>query len=607
MMTTTAFDERKQAAREWLQSPAAAQLTAETRSNIDRWLSQAAYADSLPALLDLIESRDEAQLTALFWEQLPFGTGGRRGPMAEFGSATINRRTIAESARGLADYVCSQRPEHAPCPSVAIAYDTRLRSAEFAQVVAQALAAAGFRVWRYATPHATPQLSFAVRHLGCDCGVMISASHNPPADNGFKAYWSHGGQVLPPHDLGIIAAVNNTQAIPVVDFEQARQAGQIVDIDAAVDAEYVRRVVSLSRGTQRALSILYTPLHGVGEASICPVLSQAGFDNVEIFEPQRSQDGNFPNVADHLPNPERVSVFRAAIEYAEPRGHDLILASDPDADRLAAAVRTADGHYACLSGNQLGALLTEYGVTRRPDTLTDGYVLTTLVTTPLIATICRAAGVRVLSELPVGFKHIGATMDSEGADRLIFAAEESLGYLAGDYCRDKDAAIAALWCAELAAELKLQGQTLLDQLTAMQHRYGWHRESQISRTLPGPTGSARMASILRRFREQPPVRIGEATVHRVRDYGQQVVRSAPHFQVCDSLSVAAGDLLFADVAYDGVTGQVGLRPSGTEPKVKCYFFTQAPAAMPYHQGEQRTLNLLKELESGLIQWMDAVP
>lgn len=606
-MTTSALDERTLAAREWLQSAEGAQLTVETRANIDRWLSHAAYADALPALLDLLESRDVAQLTALFWEQLPFGTGGRRGPMADFGSASINRYTIAESARGLADYVLSQRHESALPPHAAIAFDTRKRSDEFARVTAQVLAAAGLQVWLYATPHATPQLSFAVRHLGCDCGVMISASHNPPADNGFKAYWSHGGQVLPPHDQGIIAAVSNTQEIPTVDFDCARESGQIRDIDAAVDAEYVRRVVSLSRNTQRRLKILYTPLHGVGETSIVPVLSQAGFGEVEIFEPQRTQDGNFPNVPDHLPNPERAAVFRGAIDYAEQQGHDLILASDPDADRLAAAVRTADGYYACLSGNQLGALLTEYGVTRRPQALAEGYVLTTLVTTPLIATICRTANVRVTADLPVGFKHIGAAMEREGAERLIFAAEESLGYLAGDYCRDKDAAIAALWCAELAAELKSNGQTLLDQLTALQHRYGWHRESQISRTLSGPTGAVRMARIIHRFREQPPAQVGEATVQRFRDYGRQVIRSAPQFQVSGQLAVAAGDLLFADVVYAGVTGQVGLRPSGTEPKIKCYFFAQAPATMPYHEGEQRTMSLMKELESGLMQWMDAVP
>ncbi len=584
--------------------------------NIQHWLTVSAYAEYQPAILDLVEQRNERELTRLFWEQIPFGTGGRRGPMAEFGSATINHRTIAESAWGLGQYVLQWRKsasvDAGTQPRAVIGYDGRHRSAEFADVTARVLLAAGFQVFLYREPRATPQLSFSVRHLHCDCGVMISASHNPPGDNGFKAYWSSGVQVLAPHDAGIIACVQLAGEIALADRDAAAANGQCVWLDDTIDQAYVAAVTALSQSSQRQVRLLYTPLHGVGESSIVSVLRQAGFADVGVFAPQQAIDGDFPNVPDHLPNPERSAVLFPAINFArdpinsagEP-GHDLVLASDPDADRLAVAVRTAAGSYVCLTGNQLGALLTDYAVAQRKAALPHGYVVSTLVTTPLIPAIARAAGLTAIDELPVGFKHIGATMEERGADQFVFGAEESLGYLAGDYARDKDAALAALWCAELAAELKATGRTLCDRLAELQQQHGCHRESQVSRSFPGPEGVADMARLIERFRRQPPDRIGEAVVRRIRDYGQQVIRVMPDNRVTEQLAVHAGDLLFAETTFQGVSAQVALRPSGTEAKLKLYFFAQAKPFMPLREADERTLDAIKELQNGFDEWIQS--
>jgi len=602
---TDDLEPRRQAARDWLESDAARRaLTSNTLANIRQWLDRAAYRDAWPALLALLEAPNVGELTRLFWEQIPFGTGGRRGPMAEIGSATINRRTIAESARGLADYVRQATGEAKP--RAVIAYDTRLRSDEFAKLTASVLAAAEFQVFLYPAPRATPQLSFSVRHLNCHCGVMISASHNPPADNGFKAYWSHGGQVLPPHDKGIIDGVNACDEIPLGDYNAAIRSGSIVLLGHDIDRAYVDAVAALTLSTSRDVKLLYTPLHGVGETSIVPVLQQAGFAGLEIFEPQREQNGTFPNVPDQLPNPERAAVFGPAMDYAEAHAHDVILASDPDADRLAIAVRLKDGRYDCLSGNQLGALLADYALkqrTARGDLTPEHYVIETLVTTPLIAAVAKSYGVRVLRDLPVGFKHVAAAMDRLGPERLVIACEESVGYLAGQYCRDKDAAVAALWTAELAAELKAQGRTLADQLHELYRRHGYHREAQIAKTFHGPAGAAQIAGLIRKFRERPLVELGGATLERVRDYGRKEIRRVRDNRVIGTVDVNAGDLLMVDGQTDGVAIELGLRPSGTEPKIKFYLFAAAPATMPIPESESRTLRVIKSLQQGLEEWI----
>ena len=646
-------------------------LTSTAGDNLNRWLTEPYYANYRERLIDLIDRAAFDELDRLFWERIPFGTGGRRGPMSDFGSATINARTIAESAHGLAIYVQRvARPgslqEHdAKGLRAVVARDTRHRSTEFARLTASILAAHGFTVFFFPEPRATPELSFAVRSLECDTGVMISASHNPPSDNGFKAYWNTGGQVLPPHDQGIIACVDASEDIPSIDFDLAVKEGRIVllgstndlrsvdqqrrrleatatasrfmALDALdVDRAYVAAVCALSlsntgpirvmdrdRDTDRdrsdagsvghvgrsalgTIHALYTPMHGVGESSIYRVIQQAGFHNVDLYEPQRAQDGRFPNVPDHLPNPERPEALRPAIEFARQNGHVLVLASDPDADRLAVAVRTPGDEFTCLTGNQLGALLADYVLSQRAAAGTlssEHFILETLVTTPFLEPIGRAYGVRVIRNLLVGFKYIAAAIDANGPDRFVFAAEESVGYMAGEYCRDKDASVAAMFALELASELRTSGKTLVDRLDELYVRHGYYHEAQFVQVCPGAQGSNEISRMMLALRDRTPARLGTAIFETVRDYQRHEVRSLPSNTVQSELPQPSGDLLILEGTSGPCRVSLAGRPSGTEPKIKFYLFVNTSPELSLSEAKPLAQRALTELESALKEWL----
>jgi phosphoglucomutase len=587
------------------------QISAGGAKNLKQWLLQPHYAKYQPALLELIDRDAFEELDARFWEVIDFGTGGRRGEMGDFGSATINERTIAESAHGLAVYLKQVKGQSGG--RAVIAYDTRNRSPEFARLTASTLAAHGLQVFFFESHRSTPELSFAVRYLSCDVGVMITASHNPPPDNGFKAYWSNGAQVLPPHDKGIIECVYQAGEIPSVDFDEADADGRISIISEQVDRDYLDAVLDLSLSNARKIPAIYSPLHGVGETSISEVLKLAGFKQVRTFEPHRAPDGNFPNVPDQLPNPERPEVFAPLIAEAQATGAELVLASDPDADRLGAAVRDKDGSFTHLTGNRIGALLVDYVLRKRSvaETLSPRhYVVETLVTTPLIAEIARAHRVRVIDDLLVGFKYIGQTMDQEGPDKFVFGAEESLGYLAGQYCRDKDAAVAALYLLESAAELKQQGLTLLDRLDELYLEHGYFLEDQRSEVCRGPRGKEQIDLLMRTFRENPPGELGGIVLARVRDYATHEVRRLPDNQKIGDLPSPKGDLMMVDSALSesSATGcqiTMAIRPSGTEPKIKFYFFARTPSGGPATLAEQKqqTADTLTAFQDALSQWV----
>lgn len=591
---------------------ATGQLTPDAGRNIERWLVGEQYEPYRGELLELINARHFSDLNDYFWERIPFGTGGRRGPMSSIGSATINERTIAESADGLAKYVLRYRaesPQHKTTPRAVVAFDTRHRSAEFARLTACVLAANGFHVDFFPQPRSTPELSFAVRHLSCDTGVMISASHNPPSDNGFKAYWSTGGQVLPPHDAGIIAYVDRATTIPLADFDKAVLDNRITLAGDATDAAYVAAVCQLGLSSCRQINALYTPLHGVGESSVYRVVREAGFEGVSIFEPQRSQDGSFPNVPDHLPNPERFAVFGPAIEHAKTTGVDLILASDPDADRMAVAVRNVHGEFVCLTGNQLGALLTDYVLSRRTAAGTlspDHYIIETLVTTPLIADIGHSYHVQVIRDVLVGFKYIAGEIDARRADQFVFAAEESIGFMAGDYAHDKDAAIGALYVLELAAELKGQGQTLLDRLNELYERHGYFLEETTSKMCPGSSGQAQIQRIMKAFRSKPSSVLGGCVWDSVRDFKQHEVRSLPSNNVVEQLPSPSGDLLIFSGRSGDCRVTVAMRPSGTEPKIKFYYFINRTPTPALDFARESAATCLSEVRDALDQWMEEV-
>ena len=591
-------------------------LTPATGQNLDRWLTEPYYSAYRNQLIELVDRKAFDVLDSLFWERIPFGTGGRRGPMSEFGSATINARTIAESANGLAVYVQRSASSDALTSTgtarlrAVIARDTRHRSTEFARLTASILAAHGIQVFFFPEPRATPELSFAVRHLQCDTGVMISASHNPPSDNGFKAYWSSGGQVLPPHDKGIINCVDATEEIPTIDFDTAVREGKIVILsptsDLDVDQDYINAVCDLSLSASRNIRILYTPMHGVGESSIHRSLLQAGFSKIELYEPQRSQDGSFPNVPDHLPNPERSQALQPAIEFAKQHGHALVMASDPDADRLAVAVRTTGDHFVCLTGNQLGALLADFVLSKRAANGTlspDHYLVETLVTTPMLAAISQSYGVRIFRDLLVGFKHIAATIDENGPDKFVFAAEESVGYLAGEYCRDKDACVASLYGAELASELETQGKTLVDRLDELYVKHGYYHESQFVQVCPGAQGSDQIARMMQALREQTPSKLGELEFQTIRDYKRHVIKALPSNTVVSELPHPSGDLLILEGKSGDCRVSLAGRPSGTEPKIKFYLFANTPPEMPLAKAKLIAQKSLTDLQAALQEWL----
>lgn len=588
------------------QAAADGKITSPALENLRRWVSEPQFGDFVPAIVRDLEAGNWEQIDRMFWEVIPFGTGGRRGIMGDYGSASMNPRTVAESAQGLASYLHKYTGKGGG--SAVIACDSRNRSIEFARLTATTLAANGLTVYFFPTNRSTPELSFSVRHLKCEVGAMISASHNPPGDNGFKAYWNHGAQVLPPHDKGIIDCVYTAGSIPTIDFDEAVSAGKIILLDEKIDDTYVNSVVALSLSSARDVRAIFTPLHGVGETSVYQVIKRAGFKDVAIYEPQRSADGNFPNVPDQLPNPERPVVFDPAIKQAIETSADLVLASDPDADRLGLAVRGKDGKFQHLTGNRIAILLADYILAKRKQSgsLTpEHFVVETLVTTPMVARLAQAAGVRAIDDLLVGFKYIAETMDRNGPDKFVFGCEESLGYLAGQYARDKDAAIAALYILEQAAELKAKGKTLLDRLDEIFAEHGFCLEDQMSQTCEGSQGKAQILQLMQAFRTTPPVELSGIKLTRARDYSKHEVRTLPSNEVASPLPHPSGDLVFFDSAPGDLEVSVAVRPSGTEPKIKFYFFARAScsSAVALEETKQQTSASLKACMSALSAWI----
>jgi phosphomannomutase len=553
----------------------AGKLSASAAQNVRTWLTQPEYAPYAAEVVRHVETGLWKELDDAFWTVIPFGTGGRRGRMYPIGTNAINERTIGESAQGLADYVretCGAGPH-----SCAIAYDTRHRSVEFARLCAEIMAAAGFSVCFFDGHRSTPELSFAVRYKKCSCGIMVTASHNPPSDNAVKIYWSTGGQLVPPHDEGVIDRVYRVERIERMPFDEAVAAGRIVRCQTEVDPAYIAAAAGCALGGSRALKVVYSPLHGVGSTAVVPVLSAAGFGQVEVFGPHAEPNGDFPNVPGHVANPENPAVFDAIIARAKEIGADLVLASDPDCDRIGcAAPKTPDpnGEWGTFTGNQIGALLAEYVLARSKAAgrLTpDHYLVKTLVTTELIRRIGAAYGVKTFGNLHVGFKWIGEEIDRRGPEKFLLGCEESHGYLVGTYARDKDGAVAALLLAELAAQLKVQGKTLHEQLDALFWQYGCHLEKTISVTMPGAEGMTKMQEVMARLRERPPASLAGRKVVAVRDYlGLKTMRTT-----IEPLNAPSGDMVILDLEPPG--NYVAVRPSGTEPKIKFYVFAYEPA------------------------------
>jgi phosphoglucomutase/phosphomannomutase len=553
------------------------QLTAGAVANIKTWLTEPRYAQYASQVLEHIEAGKWQQLDDAFWTVIPFGTGGRRGRMYAIGCNVINDRTIGESAQGLADYVKSQ-PASGEL-TCGIAYDTRHNSRHFAELCAGIMVAAGFKVYFLDDYRSTPELSFLVRYKKCSCGIMVTASHNPPSDNAVKVYWSSGAQVLPPHDKGIIDRVMTIDRIVQTPFADAVAQGKVVMCKEEVDAAFLREVEAQHFAGPRDLKIIYSPLHGVGASGVMPVLAADGFRDVELYGPHAEPSGDFPNVPGHVSNPENVVVFDAIIERAKQVSADLIMATDPDCDRLGcAAPLSADrqGSWSVFNGNQIAVLLCDYVLEQRKKAgslAKDHYIVKTLVTTEMLRRIADSYGVRTCGNLQVGYKYIAQAMDAEGPDKFAFGAEESHGYLVGQYVRDKDAVVASMLMAELAALVKSQKKTLHQKLDDLYWQHGYHSEKQLSVTMTGSEGMAKMKALMAKLRTAPPDSVAGLKVAQIRDYGQLLVTLAG--KPSQPLDGPKGDMVILDFAEKG--NYVAVRPSGTEPKVKFYMFTYVPA------------------------------
>jgi len=559
------------------QAVAADNLSPSAEENLRIWLTEPRYADYKSLVIEHIEAEKWRELDDVFWTVIPFGTGGRRGRMYPIGSNAINDRTIGESAQGLADYVKSQLGSNAEL-SCAIAFDTRHKSEHFARLCSEVMVAAGFKVYFLQEFRSTPELSFAVRYKNCSCGIMVTASHNPPSDNAVKAYWSTGGQLLPPHDQGVIDRVMTVESIERASFEQALSEGKIEQCVEEVDREYVEAVAKLSTPGPRDLQVVFSPLHGVATTSVCPVLQKAGFQQVEIFSLHATPDGDFPNVPGNVSNPENPAVFDIIVSHARQAGSDLVVASDPDGDRIgcsAPLTLAENAEWKTLSGNQIGALLADHVLETRQQAGTlssDQYIIITLVTTQLTRRIADSYGVRTFGDLLVGFKWIAGVIDEQGPEKFLYGTEESHGYLAGQHVRDKDGSVGALLLCELAAKLKANGQSLHEKLEALYWQHGLHCERTVSVQMPGSEGMDRMKKVMQQFRDEPPTELGGVEVRCARDYGNQVTIQPDGSRT--PLEGPKGDLVILDLAIEG--NYVAIRPSGTEPKIKLYMFTYEP-------------------------------
>ena len=539
--------------------------------------TQAPYDEATQSeVRTLLEEWGEALVEA-FYTDLEFGTGGLRGLMG-VGTNRMNAYTVAQATQGLANYMLEAVPSGA---SIAIAYDSRNNSPAFARVAAEVMAGNGIEVHLFPALRPTPQLSFTVRELGCTAGIVVTASHNPKEYNGYKVYWSDGGQIVPPHDKGIIERVRSVSGPAEVRWgRDAASQARIHLLDVQADQAYWKTVQDLrlsedliANGSD--LSIVYTPLHGTGSVSVIPALDAAGFRSVHIVESQRHPDGNFPTV--RSPNPEEGAALSEAIELAKTVNAQLVLGTDPDSDRVGIAVPDAqsEGGWRLLNGNETGALLVDYVVSQRAqmDLLASGdFVAKTIVTSDLMADIGRRAGLDVHETL-TGFKWIAdAIRREEGKGRFVAGGEESYGYMIGDEVRDKDAVAAVCVLSELAHVAHAEGSDLIGRLEGIHRTHGAYKEALVSQTKQGRAGKAEIAAQMEGFRTSPPAELAGERVIEVRDYAAQRATD-----VRDG-STRTLDLPASNVVQL-VTEQntlVTARPSGTEPKIKFYFSVRMP-------------------------------
>jgi len=546
-----------------------------TQATINQWLSGNYDETTKSEIQTLVDNNSTTELTDAFYKSLEFGTGGLRGIMGA-GSNRINKYTIGTATQGLANYLNNKYPGEKI--SVAIAHDSRNNSDYFAGITADVFSANGIHVYFFEALRPTPELSFAVRHFGCKSGVMLTASHNPKEYNGYKAYGADGGQFTSPDDKLVIDEVNKIKSIDEVKFD--RVEANIELIGEAVDKLYLDGITALSLSPdainrQHDLKIVYSPIHGTGITLVPKALAQFGFTNVTLVEEQSKPDGNFPTVV--YPNPEEKEALTLAMNKAKEIDADLVLATDPDADRVGIAVKDNDGEWVLLNGNQTGSLLINYLLTAWQERgKLDGnqFIVKTIVTSNLIEEIANKKNVTYYNTL-TGFKYIGQLMtELEGKKYFIGGGEESYGYLIGDLVRDKDAVVSAAFISEMTAYYKDKGASLYNALLDMYVEYGLYKEDLVSLTKKGKTGAEEIKAMMVKFRENPPASLGGSKVSVLKDYELSQETDLATGKVT-KLDYPTSDVL-QFITEDGSI--VSARPSGTEPKIKFYCSVNAPLA-----------------------------
>ena len=558
---------------------------------------------------ELIKAENMAELEDRFYQNLEFGTGGLRGIIGG-GTNRMNTWMINHATQGLANYFIKTFPEKAKAGtlSAVIAYDSRRFSDVFAEATALIFAANGFKTYLFTSLRPTPELSFASRTLGCDTGVVVTASHNPPQYNGYKAYWNDGAQVIEPHDTGIIDEVNAVSTIKTISKEEALASGKLIMIDKEVDEKYWEMCKAqlfrpdVIKAKASEAKIVYTPLHGTGAMHVEKVLSDLGLTVITVPE-QRIPDGNFPTV--EKPNPEEAPALKMAVELAEKEKADVVMATDPDADRFGIAVPDANGKYVLITGNQMGALLTDYIIVSRKELgkmPANPAIVRSIVTSPFADKICAANGVKLV-ECLTGFKWIANVMagfEKTNSNNYIFGFEESYGYNVETDVRDKDGVSAAAMCAEMTLYWRTQGKSLLQRLEELYTTYGYFQDSAISQNFPGASGGQTMKNIMTKLRTEGLKSLGGKTVLSIRDVGESVVYNPANPDKKEKLDLPKSNVI--QFFLDGGT-VVSARPSGTEPKIKfyinCVIENSSDLAKAKEEADKLTAAIDKEIKEVL--------
>jgi phosphoglucomutase len=574
-------------------------LSPDIQQRVDSWLTPAYDADTQAEIKQLQAAGQDDALTDAFYRSLEFGTGGLRGIMGA-GSNRMNRYTLGMATQGLSNYLHQSFPDQEI--KVAIAHDSRNNSRLFAETVANVFSGNGITVYLFDDLRPTPELSFAIRHLGCQSGCVITASHNPKEYNGFKVYWNDGSQVVAPHDKNIIVEVKKITSPTEVKFEG--DASRIHSIGKELDDAYLAELKKLSINPtaiqqQHDLGIVYTPIHGSGIKLVPPGLAAFGFTNVSVVQAQATPDGNFPTV--QSPNPEEKSAMQLALDQAKAQNADIVLATDPDADRVGVGVKNGAGEWVLLNGNQTAALLTHYILSARAKAhkaQPNDFIVYTIVTSEILGDIARHYGVKSYRTL-TGFKYIAGLIRELGSEQnYICGGEESYGFLIGDFVRDKDAVSACALVAEMAAVAKSQGRTLYEEMEQMYAEYGLYVEDLISLTKKGQRGAEEIKEMMAELRKNPPATLAGSPVVEVRDYDNGQIKNLRTGEVESTGLESSNVLQFITEAGD----KISARPSGTEPKIKFYFSVKEPLSsvadyeVTHKKAEAKIKSIIEEMQ-----------